>query len=650
MGRAANNWKIYIRCAAVLILLCIPLPAHTAGLSLDYVLGFNGHFQINKWTPIAVVLENRGRTIRGTLEVVVTSGSEYRHDVYQNTYAMEIELPTNSKKRYSFTVLIESVTHELSMRLKQKDNIMVSKSVNLRSHFTEKGFAVVADDFASPGILAVMPKQLYAVDVRPKFLPETWYGYNSVKLLIMKADTISRLRPRQYQALTEWLRQGGYLVTSGGLNYGALFKKRIQDILPVDVQGHIRLSELKSLAQFCSRSLIAHKPFLVLNVRIDDSHVVVKEKNIPIVIQKKFGLGRIIFLSFDYNMPPFNRWDGRGLFWDKIESMRPSAGIRGIVVDDQKIVDSMSAKIPAHFQSLTSAAVFIGAYLALLWFFLKRIRKPGKQRWKNSAFLFATIIIFTAIGYWRFFYPNTMQKFTYNSFGQLDISDRNSPATLKYFIGLYALKKTSYSLDLGASSYPVTHILSKHSKNRIPNPYVLDENYSGQHIVGSLNKWSHSFYKINSKLDAPLAGHAERDDRQLTIQVENKLPLKIVDCLVYYKKRFVFVDKLLSNTQQKIQLKFSDLKKIEIFNEQALEQITKRYQVDGASSYLKISQQNLTADVLRAIHDQYKLNTDRLVIIGWIPDGVFQPGFHRDLGSGENLTLLKWVLPVEMTS
>jgi hypothetical protein len=349
-------------------------------------------------------------------------------------------------------------------------------------------------------------------------------------------------------------------------------------------------------------------------------------------------------------MPPFSRWDGRALFWDKIESMRPSSGIQGIAVDDQKIVDSMSAKIPAHFQSLTSAAVFIGAYLAFLWFFLKRIREPGKQRWKNSAFLFITIIIFTAIGYWRFFYPNNLQKFTYNSFGQLDISDRNSPASLRYFIGLYALKKTTYSLDLGASSYPVTHILSKRSKNKIPNPYVLDENYSGQHIVGSLNKWSHSFYKIDSKLDAPLTGHAERDDRQLTIRVENKLPQKIVDCLVYYKKRFVFVDMVLSNTQQTIQLNFSDLKKTEMFNEQTMEQITNRYHVDGASSYLKMSQKYLTADVLRGIHDKYKLNSDRLVIIGWIQTGVFQPGFNRGLASGENLTLLKWVLPVEMTS
>ena len=107
---------------------------------------------------------------------------------------------------------------------------------------------------------------------------------------------------------------------------------------------------------------------------------------------------------------------------------------------------------------------------------------------------------------------------------------------------------------------------------------------------------------------------------------------------------------MLSRTQHKIQLNLSDLKKTEIFNEREIEQITKRYDIDDALSYLKISQKNLTADVLRAIHDMYKLNSDHLVIIGWIQAGVFNLGVNRDFAPGENLTLLKWVLPVEMTS
>jgi hypothetical protein len=78
------------------------------------------------------------------------------------------------------------------------------------------------------------------------------------------------------------------------------------------------MSAIPSLTQFCSQSLVGQEPFLVLNVHIEDASILVKENNIPIIIQKKRMYGKILFLSFDYNTPPFSRWDGRTLFWEKI--------------------------------------------------------------------------------------------------------------------------------------------------------------------------------------------------------------------------------------------------------------------------------------------------------------------------------------------
>ncbi len=272
---------------------------------------------------MSVVLDNRGRATSGNLEVIVTSGSEYQGDVYRTIYTTEVDLPQNSKKRYAFTIIIKSFTHELIIRLRRDDDIIFSKSINLRSHFTEKNFAVVADNFVAPDILSVLPNHLYPANVRPKFLPETWYGYDSVKLLILRADTIRQLRDRQFQALIRWLKQGGYLVVGTGLNYGSLGDKRLQDILPIRVAGHQQLFELKSLGQFCGRELTGIEPFLVLNARIDDSKILLKENDIPIITQKNLGFGQIVFLSFDFNSPPFSRWDGRWMFWNKILSLQP---------------------------------------------------------------------------------------------------------------------------------------------------------------------------------------------------------------------------------------------------------------------------------------------------------------------------------------
>jgi hypothetical protein len=627
-----------------------PLPALSATVSLEYFLGFNGHFQLNSWTPVTVVLENRGKPTRGKLEVIVTSGSEFRQDVYPTTYALDAELPNNSKKRYVFTVLIKSFTHELIIRLKQIDNILISKSVNLRPHFTEKSFAIVGDMFVSPDILSVFPENLYPVNVRPKFLPENWYGYDSVKLLIMRAAALRHLRERQFQALTQWIKKGGYLITTGGFNYGSLLEKRIQHLLPIQVFGHKQLFELSSLAHFCNQPLTAIEPLLVLNVKIDDAKVLLKENDIPIIIQKNLGFGQIAFISFDYNTPPFSRWDGRKIFWEKILSMQRLIENQGVVVDNQKIVDSILDNMPANFPDFRSSFILNGVYICLLWFFLKKVRKSGTRRWHYSVYLLLIVTTFTIIGYWRFSYHTTRQNFSYNSFCQLNVSGQNKVTSGKYIVGLYSLKKLAYHLNFGSMSQPINTVISKRSNRKIPHPYTIEDNYSGQQILGSLDKWSHSFYMINSKFDSPIEGHALRDNHHLTLSVENKLSQNIVDCLLYFKKRFLFIDNILANKRQIIKLKLSDLKKTEIFNDQEVEPIIEHLGINASSSYLKKTQNKLIKDLILGVHAKYKSKPDRVFLIGWVQTGVIQPEFKQTRLLGEDLTLVNWELPVGINS
>jgi hypothetical protein len=632
-----------------LIIIGIALPSYSAGFSLDYSIGFNGHFQLNNWTPLSVVLDNRGRATSGNLEVIVTSGSEYQGDVYRTIYTTEVDLPQNSKKRYAFTIIIKSFAHELLIRLRQDDDIVFSKSINLRSQFTEKNFAVVADNFVAPDILSVLPNHLYPATVRPKFLPETWYGYDSVKLLILRADTIRQLRDRQFQALTRWLKQGGYLVVGIGLNYGSLGDKRLQDILPIRVAGHQQLFELKSLGQFCSRELTGIEPFLVLNARIDDAKILLKENDIPIITRKNLGSGQILFLSFDFNTPPFSRWDGRRMFWNKILSLQPKIDRPMIDVDDQQIVNSMLDGIPLKFPDFRSVVIFVGAYLIFLWFLLKKIKKPGQGRWQYSIYLILMIILFTFIGYWGLNYPNLKQKFTYNSFCQIDVADPSTPASASYFIGLYSLIKLEYGLNFGSYSYPVSHILSEKSHTRIPNPYVLQKKDSGQHIIGSIQRWSHNFYKLKLHLTSPLAGYARRDKSFMTLMVENKSPHNLVDCLIYYKKRFLWVEDILAGNRQTIKFNLTKLKKKEIFSEHEAETIIRRFDGNGSASYLRKTQRYLTSDLLLKIHNKYKSKPDTMILVGWMQAGLIQPEFNQTNPPGAGITMINWELPVEIT-
>ena len=644
MRRLINN----IILTFVFLTILTLLPSYSAGFTLDYSIGFNGRFKLNSWTPLSVLLENSGRIASGTLEVIVTSGSEYQGDVYRTVYRTDVDLPQKSARRYAFTIKVKSYTHELIIRLRQNGETLYSRSINLRSRFTDKNFALVADNYVVPDILAVMPARLYPANVRPKFLPETWYGYNSVKLIIMRPDTIRQLRTEQYLALTQWLENGGHLVVGSGLNYGSLGDKRLQDILPIQVAGHQQFTELKSLGKFCSRELTAAKPFLVLNARIDESEILAEENGTPIVARRHIGIGSIIFLSVDPHSPPFSRWEGRRIFWDKILSLQTGNDGPRNQLDDQQILDSMFAGLPIKFPGFGPVVAFVGAYLIVLLLLLKKLKPSGRSRWRYCLILLFVILVFTTIAYRGLYAPGLKQKIAYNSFCQLDISKPQAPAVARYFIGLYSLINSEYTLDFGPFSYPVSHILSRRSSAKVPDPYILQNKNGRQQIIGSIKRWQHNFYRLNLHMDPLLAGYARHEAHLVKLKVNSSLPGNLTDCLLYYRKRFVWVEDVPAGSSHTIKLNWARLKKMEGFNEQEMKSILRRFDGDGADAYLRNTQIKVTPELLFEVYNQFKSKPDSMVLVGWVSADLIRPEFNRIRPPGGGITMIKWEIPVEV--
>jgi hypothetical protein len=232
----------------------------------------------------------------------------------------------------------------------------------------------------------------------------------------------------------------------------------------------------------------------------------------------------------------------------------------------------------------------------------------------------------------------------------LSVSGQNKVASGRYIVGLYSLKKLSYRLNFGVMPQPISAIVSKRSNRKIPHPYTIEDTFSGQRILGFLDEWSHSFYIINSTFESPIQGHALRDSHHLTLSIENKFPRRIINCLIYFKKRFLFIDDILALKQQTIALKLSDLTKTEIFNDQEIEKIIDGLGIKASSSYIKTIQNNLIKNLILGIDAKYRSKPDSMVLIGWVQTGMIQPVFEQSRPLSENLTLVNWELPVGINS
>jgi hypothetical protein len=650
MHRLSGNLITYVLGLAILIAFFLPLPAFSEALSIEYALGFNGYFQLKTWTPLTVVLENRGRATSGTLEVIVTSGSEYFGNVHQTTYAMDVELPYSSTKLCSFTILLESFTHELIIRLRQAEETILSRSFSLRPHYTTKSLAVVLDDKISLDISSVLPQSLTSVSVRhTRFLPETWYGYDGVKLLITNAEMLKSLRDRQFQALTEWIKQGGYLVMTSGINYGALLEQRTQRLLPVHIVGHQQFLELPSLEQFCGQTISNPDPFLVLHVNIDESNALIQEHDIPIIIEKPIGTGKILFLPFDIQNPPFSRLTNRQIFWDKVLSLQPVIDNTAMDVDNQKILDAMLINILAGFPNIKVILLFLGAYILPLRVFLKKLEKRGEKKWKNCGYLLIVIALFSIVSYGFFFYQTERKSLTYTSFALMNIAGQRQIASGQYLIGLYSMKDTAYDFSFGSGTYPVTYLLPEKMEKNIPNRYVLHENPSEQRVTGFAEKWSYAFFTLNTTLEFPVVGQAELDDQRLRIMIENMTSYTISDCQVYFDDRVFFVGDIVPGKEQTKSITRSEMRDKELFDEQQAERIAKNIDENSPSAFVTTLQKNLGKDVLLATHLRYQSRRDSLYFIGWIQSGIIQVSFTKPGIIGQDLTLITWEIPINVT-
>ena len=335
------------------------------------------------------------------------------------------------------------------------------------------------------------------------------------------------------------------------------------------------------------------------------------------------------------------------MFWNQILSLGPAAEGPVPAIDEQKILDSLLAGTPFHFPAFKWGVFFVAAYLIILRVLLKKIGNPVRGRHRYSLILLAVIIIFIVVGYRGFYYPNLGRKLAYNSFCRLDVSGPDMQGSAEIVIGLYALQNSAYGFYFGPDPHPVSQILSKHSPNKAPDPYVLQMSDRGQKIAGYLDRWSYSFYRLQLNVDSHLKGNASQDGAYLTLSVENTLPHKLIDCLVYYRRRFILVDDIPTNGRQVLKLSLAELKATESFNDQEADNILRRLAARGGSAFLRAALANLTKDLLFEIHKQYRSMADSMIVVAWMPAGLIKPEFVPSGTPGTGLTLVCWQLPVE---
>jgi hypothetical protein len=317
-------------------------------------------FKPGLWAPVLVTLRSgedgdirlparADGTSHGQLLVEGTDG-----DGGQNIYAAPYVLPEKGQTTVLAYTMPGSTAPDLTVSLAPEEQ--PGRSVRLESR-TFPGLGLNQHLYLLLGAqlkkdletaLVEMSRTKEGDDTAPRYaafedqvqrLPEHWFGYQAVDLLVLTTDNdrfltdLERSRQRT-QALVDWVRQGGRLLISvswrnqdrvNKLLASPAWKPTLSTLVPPD-----RRVGLTSVAGMLTWANILTKPFPFtkenpLQVPVfqagKDTEVLIREETgEPLLVRVPYGRGNVSVLALDVTGPPFTRWQGRFDFWKALLS------------------------------------------------------------------------------------------------------------------------------------------------------------------------------------------------------------------------------------------------------------------------------------------------------------------------------------------
>ncbi len=294
-----------------------PLQAQDdAPIRLDVRAGYDQHYHLNQWFPVVVTISNDGPDIQGVLE--------WNFPGINNSTAFQraIDLPRGSRKSVTLSVVSDNFTRNGELRLLVGNDELLSQNVRIEPIGSEQLLVgVIGSDATLLNSLAgfELPNvdmSIEVVHLDATTLPEDAMLIEGLNVIVLYDVATADLTEGQRDALELWVRLGGELIVSGGVNADRT-TAGIADLLPGEVTELVRDASLDSLplmlGQFAQTG--AFPPSATVNrVNLRSDATALDDANLVTV--RDVGAGRTIFAAFDLGV--LRAWNFEARFWGDI--------------------------------------------------------------------------------------------------------------------------------------------------------------------------------------------------------------------------------------------------------------------------------------------------------------------------------------------
>lgn len=553
--------------------LALALACACGAVTMRVNVGFDGATKSSYWTPISVELENKSATdVQGTLASSQEQTGDKRRAA---TFSTEVDLPAHSKKGYHIYTRLDEYGGDLTVTLSDGKKVIVTQTVQVDAA-SPASLVVVSVGrktsrlgFLSGDSIQVKPKGLAGQpayrgpgrghnanieigSVESRRLPDRLAAYEGVDCLVISSsfDPAATNR-RALRAITGWVASGGLLVVTTGSNYQPFQNRFFDELLPVHVRGAANLDSVTCLNSM-GGAAFPQGPAAVTRGTLKPGigRSLAEQNGIPIVAERDYGAGRVVFVAFDHTASPFRDWSGQSEFWKSLLSTPPAGALvktAGVQTqegygpsyggspepprDDDDLIRTVEQTHTMKAPSFTLLGLFLLGYIVALvpvnYFVLRRKRRL-ELAWATTP----AIVLLFSLGAYGIGYSIKGGGLKLMEASIVEGSSNARYARIVTTASLFSPSKTDYDIEINDPG-SIASVLGLNSDEEAPDGVAGSSTILkgvGLPMWSSRNLQSVGDVEIGGKLATKLV----LDGRRVVGKITNRTGIDLADCCLVY--------------------------------------------------------------------------------------------------------------------
>lgn len=294
-------------------------------IKLKVEAGIDSVYKIGNTVPINISIENNLKDINGELQIEVdTSQIENQNNV--NLYVQSINIPNNSLKTINLNVPISKYLTQIKINIVEGKNTLFQKSVNIPggNNYENIIIGILSDNYDSVSYMNNIKLNISRsftvknVKLNENNFPLDSEVLNNLNIIIVNDFDTSKLNEKQYEALKEWVSDGGMLLIGTGPSYNkslSLFKK--DNFISGEI-GDVTDINTKALYEIAEDHMSKPVKLSCVSMNIQGSTQPVKEGSFPLVHRIEKGKGAVSIAAFDFGINPIASWTQKSMFASRL--------------------------------------------------------------------------------------------------------------------------------------------------------------------------------------------------------------------------------------------------------------------------------------------------------------------------------------------